>query len=176
MSGLGFEAMGAVVGPFLLEQGLLQNQVGWALTGNIIFMLGGSLWGGFVSDKFSSVRTFIFSGCLLAISISLLGLLSGPLSPVPLVVLLFSCYFLTGVFISASYSFYMAQAKGELESTRFTFLMAMTNLCESVAAFSIGKILYYFVNSYAFAFFAMSLLSLIGIFFLWQAFSEEKTQ
>jgi MFS family permease len=163
LSGFAFEGFGAVVGPFLIANGFDKQMVGIVLSGNLLAMLLGALGGGKVSDVKGARFVFLVSGFVLAALVTLMGGFHNADLGLPLVGTVCLTYFFIGSFTAASYSYYMGQSKGQMEATRFTFLMAMTNLCESAAAFSVGRVITISPYSYSAGFLFAAALSLVGL-------------
>ncbi len=169
LTGFAFESFGAVVGPFLIANELDKQQVGLVLSINLLAMLLGALGGGRASDRRGARLVFLVSGFILCISVTLLGFLHLLGIGAILIGAVWLTYFFIGAFTAASYSYYMGQSKGPMEATRFTFLMAMTNLCEAAAAFLVGRWIAWTPNSYAAGFSFAAAVSLIGLIILARA-------
>jgi MFS transporter, PAT family, beta-lactamase induction signal transducer AmpG len=172
-TGFAFESFGAVIGPFFIANGFEKTQVGFVLSSTLISMLFGALIGGKIADIKGNRKVFLVSGIFLFFLVSGIGFLH--LTNHPAVLILFSSliYFFIGTFTSSSYAFYMTQSQGPMEATRFTFLMAMTNLCESLAAFSTGKIVGFSSATFSAGFAFTSVISLIGLLIFWKFFRSQ---
>ncbi|RZA09867.1 MAG: MFS transporter [Proteobacteria bacterium] len=173
LSGFVFEAFGAVAGPFLIANGFNPGEVGLTLSGTLLTMLFGALVGGKVADAKGARFVFLRAGLGLAVLVSLIGLAHGLAGGFILAALVCLTYFGIGVFTAASYSFYMAQAKGAMEATKFTFLMAMTNLCESLSAFTVGMIAANSSHSYRLALPATAAIGIVGLLVLGRGFRSK---
>lgn len=168
VSGFALEGFTATISPYLVEGGFSQEQVGWTLSSTLIVMLLGSVIGGLASDRFGDLKSFVFAGLVLAVLVFIAGQLHGEIK-VAMVSGVLSTYFFVGFFTAASYTYFMNQCHGKMEATKFTFLMAITNLCEVIAAFSIGKLILWNNYGYGFGFAVCAGVSLIGIFALSKA-------
>ncbi|MEX1275994.1 MAG: MFS transporter, partial [Bacteroidota bacterium] len=165
LAGAGFEAVGAVAGPFLLDRGVASSEVGWFfLLPVIVCMSGGALAGGYLSDRFQRRRVVAVFIVLMAVVITALAgadvLLDAP-SSISLMVLLGVLYVSIGLFTSSSYALLMDVSHPRLAATQFSAFMGATNLCESWSAFAIGGLVGGF--GYPPAFVVMAILSLASL-------------
>ncbi len=159
-TGFALEAFTSVISPYLVDYGLNQKEVGLILSFNLICMLLGAIAGGLLSDYLGDLKTFLIATVLIALLVTTMGF------PESFNINVFTAgvliaYFGVGFFTSSSYAYFMNQSHGEMEASKFTFLMAITNLCEVIAAYSMGKMFSYF-NDYKFGFLICMLISLIG--------------
>jgi MFS transporter, PAT family, beta-lactamase induction signal transducer AmpG len=173
LTGFAFESMGSVVGPMLIANGYEQHHVGLILSISLLAMLSGALLGGRLTDLKGAKNIFLQSGIALCFVVSIIGLLHLTSIPSLLVAAIVGAHFFVGVFTASSYSFYMQQAKGSMEATRFTFLMAMTNLCESLSAYSVGQIIAASALTYTAGFTTTAIVSSMGLVFLWRGFTKK---
>ncbi|NCN27801.1 MFS transporter [bacterium] len=173
LSAFSLEAITGITTPLLIKQGFIETKVGWLLSGTLFTMLLGGLLGGKLSDKFSAKTIFFWSGLCLAPIVILVGLFDKTSAPTLLVASLYLSYALVGAFTASSYAYYMEQAKGSMEATKFTFLMAITNLCESSSAYTTGQ-LAVAPGSYLKAFTVCGIISLVGLTLLKQNKLEAK--
>jgi len=162
VGGAGYEAVGAVAGPFMIDKGFSSEQVGWFfLIPAIVSTIAGSVLGGMIADRMRrlfSVRLFLTT---MAASVLLMaGLQTLNLSPAhPLYVVgLTVLYFCIGLFVASTYALFMDLTNPELGATQFSTYMGATNFCESWSTFTVGR----FVGAwgYAVAFLLMGLVSL----------------
>jgi len=165
IAGAGFEAVGAVAGPFLLDHGLTSEQVGafFALP-VIVGMTGGSLLGGILSDRFGRRRALAFFVSLLATDILLLAGVDAWSNGGAAHVLLGSLavlYFCIGLFTASSYAFFMDITDPALGATQFSAYMGATNACESWSAVAVGGLIAR--GGYPLAFVVMAGVSLIAL-------------
>lgn len=165
LTGFAFESVGSVVGPFLLTLGYLKTDIGGILSGTLVLMLAGSLLGGWLSDKIGAGKVFFGSGIAIGFANIILATATFTTMPIVTFGFLMLVYLFIGFFTSSSYAFYMSHSKGEMEATKFTFLMAITNLCEASAALITGRIAASYFG-YAGAFLAAALISTAGLVLL----------
>jgi len=164
IAGAGYEAVGAVAGPFLLDQGLDAETVGWFfLIPAVGAMIIGSLVGGILADRSHRVRTVRRFLLMMAGSVLLLAGISfwNPPSTSYFIAFLSILYFCIGLFVAGTYALFMDITDPDLGATQFSAYMGATNLCESWSAFAVGKIAGGW--GYAVAFFVMGLVSLTSL-------------
>ncbi len=162
LSGAGYEAVGSVAGPFLIDHGLTTTEVGWFfLVPAIAAMIAGSLIGGYFADRVDravSVKIFLL---VMAGEVRVLGILEltvGDQASSWRVVGMTFLYFSIGLFVSSSYALMMDATHPSLAATQFSAYMGATNLCESWSAFAAGRIQH--AAGYPAAFVLMGLASL----------------
>ncbi len=164
-SAAGFEAVGAVAGPYMIEKGISGEQVGLFFAIPVVIgMLGGALLGGYVSDRIGRKRAVAMFLILFVINIAAISandiLFANELKW--MVIALFSgLYFCIGMFTSSSYALFMDITNPQLGATQFSAYMGVTNACESWSTFAVGKL----NASYGFpsAFLAMGAVSLLSL-------------
>lgn len=144
ISGAGFEAVGAIAGPFLVDHGVTTEQIGlfFALP-TVLCMAGGGLVGGYLSDRYGRIKTVRASMLLCSFFILLLALaalLPGNANHTLFFTLMAGMYLAIGLFISSSYALFMDISDPELKATQFSTFMGSTNLCESWSGYSIGRL------------------------------------
>jgi len=140
VSGAGFEAVGAVVGPFLVDRGETREAIGRFLAvPALVATILGSLAGGWASDRFRRERTLAVAQLALAGLIVWLAL-QPALGSVPRFQLLTALYLAIGVFTAASYALFMDLTDPRLGATQFSTYMAATNACEAWAGFTVGAL------------------------------------
>ncbi len=161
-TGFTLEGFTSVISPFLINYGLDIGQTGWVLSLTLLAMLTGSVGGGLVVDWVGDTFSFYLSGLLLAASVLLAGLAFN-LSVVFFVISVLSSYVFVGFFTASSYTYYMNKSKGHMEASKFTFLMAITNLCEVVAVFSMGKMITQLDLTYFTSFLVCTAIGLMGL-------------
>lgn len=166
-AGLGYESIGAVVGPFLQSVGYSKATVGWFYTTSLVAMAVGSLTGGKLADTAGHLKIYVWSTIgifLVALGYWLLSLIfdSIPLSAFVMAALI---YVLIGFMIASSYSLFMdISSQTQAKATSFSLIMAGTNACESGAAFGVGRLIPRL--GFPFSFLIMGGVSLISLFFL----------
>jgi len=167
VSGAGFEAVGIVVGPFLIDRGFSSEQVGAFLFVPVVAaMIAGSFASGWLSDRAGHLRTAAMSLAGMAATITAVAWI-GALWPsgTPTLALLLVLYVLIGAFTTTSYALFMALTDRRLGATQLSASMSATNLCESWSAFAVGRLTGAF--GYGPAFTVMALASLAGLPLLW---------
>jgi MFS family permease len=165
-AGAGFEAMGAMAGPSLIDAGVGPNVTGVFFALPVVAaMLVGGLVGGRLADRGDRRRRVAFFLGLLALLVAAVGMghvlgLSGPV----LMGLMVLAYFAIGLFTAASYGLFMDLTDPRLGATQFSTYMAATNGCEAWSAGVGGRI----AGSlgYGPAFIIMPLIGLVGLVFL----------
>ncbi|MEZ5277861.1 MAG: MFS transporter [Opitutaceae bacterium] len=166
VAGAGFEAMGAMAGPFLIDAGVGPHATGVFFGLPVVgAMLVGGLLGGRLSDRGDRRRRVgLFLGllCGLVGTVGLANLLG--LSGAVLMGLMTLVYFAIGLFTAASYGLFMDLTDPRLGATQFSTYMAATNGCEAWSAGVGGRI----AGSlgYGTAFLIMPLVGLFGLVFL----------
>lgn len=158
-AGAGFEAVGALAGPFLVDAGAGEERVGLFYSLSVVAMLAGALLGGRWSDRFGHVRVAGAGLLGLALSIACVSLLAD--RPVGVFLALVATYAGIGVFTAASYALFMDSTDRRLGATQFSTYMAATNACEAWAGFSVGRLVA--PLGFAGAFLVMALLSLVAL-------------
>lgn len=142
LGGAGFEAVGAVAGPFLIDRGQSSAAVGTFLgLPAVACMLVGALAGGWLSDRGSRVASVALAGVSVSAAVLALAAADGLLSasaPWLLKPLLSSVYLGVGAFTAASYALFMELSDSRLGATQFSAFMGATNLCEAGATRLVG--------------------------------------
>lgn len=167
-AGVGFEAIGAMAGPFLKDVGVAKESIGFFYLGpSIGLMLLGALVGGWLSDRFDK-REFV-SICTLAVAVSggvvALAAMNATAADAWIVfAALGLLYLVIGLFTASSYALLMDLTDPALGGTQFSAFMGATNLCEAWAAFAGGALVARL--GYASMFATMSAASLVGVFIL----------
>lgn len=165
IAGAGFEAVGAVAGPFLIDRGFTSTEVGWFFFIPVVAcMAGGALAGGYLSDRFPRERMvarflLLMAGTIVAIATAD-TLLDAP-SGIVLMALLALLYAAIGLFTASSYALLMDVTHPRLAATQFSAFMGGTNLCESWSALAVGRLAG--TSGYAPAFVMMALASLLAL-------------
>jgi MFS transporter, PAT family, beta-lactamase induction signal transducer AmpG len=162
MSAAGFEAVGAVAGPYLIDKGFTTEVVGWFFGIPVVCgMLGGALLGGYLSDKIGRIRSVALFLLLFVINIVTIALLDGMMvhdARAWSVLLLSSLYFCIGMFTASSYALFMDITDPRLGATQFSAYMGATNGCEAWSTHAVGKL--HSACGYPVAFIVMSSISL----------------
>ncbi|GMU32464.1 MAG: MFS transporter [Planctomycetia bacterium] len=173
VGGCGFEAVGSVAGPLLIDSGLDQRWVGIFF---IVFALPGALAGGRLADRLG--RRCAVTWLVVAMA-SVIGLISAALMLKigglgALVALMGTLYVLIGAFTASSYAMFMDITRKELGATQFSAYMGATNLCEAWSARSVGTLHGRF--GYGPAFGIMAAISLVSVPILMAIGSRRKRQ
>lgn len=160
VGGCGFEAVGSVAGPLLIDNGLDQRWVGIFF---IVFALPGALAGGRLADRLGHRGAVTW---LVAAMAAVIGLIAAALmfkigGLWALVVLMGALYVLIGAFTASSYALFMDITRKELGATQFSAYMGATNLCEAWSARSVGTLHGRFGYGPAFA--IMAAISLVAL-------------
>lgn len=160
----GFEAAGALAGPYLVDRGLPQETIG-LFFGVIVVgaMVGGGLLGGRLADRYGNVRVVAWSLGWFCASIMALAAadFAGAMPVWARLGLLGSMYVGVGLFTASSYSMFMNLTDARLGGTQFSAFMGATNGCESWAAATGGRIVA--GAGYPVAFVALSAASLLTL-------------
>jgi len=135
-SGAGFEAVGVLAGPMLVDRGVPSRTIGVFFgLGAVLAMATGALLGGRASDRFGTRRALLSAGLALGASVLVLAaLVDASATPDVLLVPLGAVYLGIGAFTASSYALFMALTDPSLGATQFSAFMGATNLCESWSA------------------------------------------
>lgn len=163
IGGAGFEAVGILAGPFLIDHGFSSTQVGaFLFLPTVAAMMAGAMVAGRLSDRLG--RAPAAAVTLVGLAITIIGIawvdaswLSGAVTLGLMTVL----YVLIGAFTTTSYALFMNLTDRRLGATQLSASMSATNLCESWSAFAVGR----FTSAwgYAPAFTIMAVLSLTAL-------------
>jgi len=168
IAGAGFEAVGAVAGPYLMDHGTDQSTIGWFFSLPVIVALAlGSLGGGYLADRLSRHRVVTISLVWMTVLIILLAVSDSLWQTEELwmqMMVLGLMYVGVGGFTSSSYALLMDITHPRLAASQFSAFMGATNLCESWSARAVGILIAGF--GYPIAFVAMASVSLLSLPFL----------
>lgn len=141
IAGAAFEAMGVVQGPFLVDRGLAEAQIGWIFAvPYVVYLAFGSVLGGYLSDRIGKRRIVIVSlgGFVSAVA----GAAFVMSDQLPNLNVLFGLIcinaFCIGVFTASSYALFMDLTHPSVAGTQFSTYMGATNGCEAWSAYAIG--------------------------------------
>ncbi len=163
IAGCGFEAVGILAGPYLVDRTVPQETIGLFFALPVVgAMLVGGLIGGRAADRFGKVRTVRWFLVLLAMMVAGIGLMDGigVMGSTGRIAWLAVLYFGIGLFTASSYALFMSISDKRMGATQFSAFMGATNGCEAWAGWSGGMLAGRF--GYPVAFVAMAVLSLIG--------------
>ena len=165
IGGAGFEAVGAVAGPFLIDREFSSDEVGLFFAFPAIAgMISGALVGGYVSDRIGRRRAVGLFLSLLAVMICIISFVDGFFGQQArwwLFGLLSVFYLCIGFFTASSYALFMDLTDPKLAATQFSAFMGATNGCESWASLAGGRLVGGF--GYPVAFVLMAAVSLLGL-------------
>lgn len=164
-AGAAFEGVGSVAGPFLVDAGLAQSQVGWFFAViSVPGMSAGALAGGALASRFGPRRTVVGSQAIILVAIVLLATAT-MLAPGIGTQLALGCltlmYVGIGLFTAASYTLLMNATDTRTAATQFSAFMGATNACEVWAAFVMGQLVLRL--GYPASFIALTIVSLLTL-------------
>ena len=165
IGGAGFESVGLLVGPYLLDRGFSQDQIGaFLFLPTVLAMMAGAVAAGWIADRVDRRR--VAGGCvaLIAVVILTLAMWPGAGSWVTFA-LLTAIYFLIGVLTTTSYALFMDLTDRRLGATQLSAAMSATNLCESWSGLTSGRVAA--AMGYGPAFASMAIASLLALPLLW---------
>lgn len=159
----GFKAVGDLAGPFLVDHGLAQAQIGHFFTGALAAMIVGALVGGWMADRFGNVpaiRGFVALAVIviLATSVASIGRGNGE---VVVILGLLAVYLCAGLITASAYALLMQLTDPKLAATQFSAYMGAVNACESWSGFTAGQLAQRF--DYPVAFAVVALVSLLAL-------------
>lgn len=168
IAGAGFEGVGAVAGPLLIDQGFTQKEIGmfFALY-SVAAMAGGALIGGYITDRAGTRRSVALFLLLLSATVCSLAALTAGAPELlqdlllPVMTFLYACI---GMFTASSYALFMEITDPALGATQFSAFMGATNGCESWSGLAVGRMVPAF--GYPIAFAAMACVSLVALPFV----------
>ncbi len=161
VSGAGFEAVGTVAGPFLVDRGQSAAAIGTFLALPVIVAtVAGGFLGGALADRAGRGRAAGAALALLAAAIVALALSPGA-GAAATFGLLTVVYLGIGLFTASTYAWFMELSDPALGATQFSSYMAATNACEAWAALLVGRLIV--GQGYSQAFLVMAAISLVGL-------------
>lgn len=164
----GFEALGALAGPFLVDRNVSQDVIGiFFSVPSVAAMLVGGIIGGKASDKIGRKKAVSLS--LTGFSSLIILLAAGDylyhgLPEAFVIATLTLIYLFIGIFTASSYALFMDLTNPKLGATQFSTFMAATNGCEAWSAWAGGNITA--GAGYPAAFIVMSLVSFFSLLFV----------
>jgi len=159
----GFKAVGDIAGPFLVDQGLAESQVGYFFTAALLAMIAGALIGGWLADRHGHARATGWFVMLTAAVIGMTSLitLASPAAHPAVISGMLAVYLCAGLVTSSAYALFMQLTDPRLGATQFSAYMGAINACEAWSGFTAGQLAERFDYPYAFMLIAaLSLLSL----------------
>ncbi|REJ98458.1 MAG: hypothetical protein DWQ34_00265 [Planctomycetota bacterium] len=145
IGGAGFEALGAVTGPLLIDSGFSEDAVGILQAVPLpAGMVAGSLAGGWLADRYGHVRIVAISLVLVALNVTAVAAgweFAGRIGHFPLVALLCTNALGVGLLTASSFALLMDLTWPSTAATQFSAFMGAINACEAWAAFAVGKLI-----------------------------------
>lgn len=132
-AGAGFEAVGGLLGPFLIDNGLSPGDVGLFLAVPVVLsMIAGALIGGFLTDRLGARKLVIASitGIALWIAVIAGARMGLGMTGAGLAAIVFPLYLLIGTLTASSYALLMNLTDPAIGGTQFSTFMGATNGCE----------------------------------------------
>jgi MFS family permease len=134
ISGAAMQAVGTLAGPFMVDHGYTEAQVGVFFSISVVFMLAGSLLGGRLSDRFGKPLCVGLFVCFISLCIFVL-----PALPVPgIMAVMMIAHLGFGMYTSAIYALFMGLTDPKLGSTHFSTYMSGINICEVWSTYTVG--------------------------------------
>jgi MFS family permease len=159
----GFKAVGDIAGPFLVDQGLAQSQIGHFFTGALLAMIAGALAGGWAADRFgnaAAIRAFVLITVLVILATSGAAWLAEAARAAAVIGLL-GVYLCAGLLTASCYALLMQLTDPKLGATQFSAYMGAINGCEAWSGYLAGQLAERF--DYPVAFVSVALLSLLAL-------------
>ncbi len=164
IAGAGFEAVGGLIGPFLSDRGVTQENIGWFFAFPVVAcMIAGSLLGGMAADRLGHRRLIGLSVVAIATSIAVIVAADSLLhaSGIWLMAFAIPLYLCIGSLVAATYALFMDLSDPTIGGTQFSAFMSATNLCEVWAVAMAGWMIAY--AGYATAFLLAAGISLLAL-------------
>jgi PAT family beta-lactamase induction signal transducer AmpG len=142
VGGAAYEAVGAVAGPFLIDNGFSTEEAGsFFAIPSVLAMIGGALVGGYAADRWGKRRSVAFSLVCTIVTVWVLAASSaeGPERSPWTIAILTLLYLCIGTFTASSYALFMDLTSPRLGATQFSAFMGTTNACESWSTFAVGR-------------------------------------
>lgn len=132
-AGAGFEAVGGLLGPFLIDNGVSAARVGLFLALPVVVcMIAGALGGGWLTDRLGAKRLVVVSiaGIAAWITVIAAGRMAFDLTGAGLAAVVLPLYLLIGTLTASSYALLMNLTDPTIGGTQFSTFMGATNACE----------------------------------------------
>lgn len=158
----GFKGVGDLAGPFLVDQGFAQSQVGHFFTGALVAMIAGALAGGWAADRIGNaraVKAFVAIAVLVILATSIAARFAATGHPVVVAGML-GVYVCAGLLTASAYALFMQLTDPKLGATQFSAFMGAINACEAWSGFTAGQLVERF--DYPVAFVSVALVSLLA--------------
>jgi MFS transporter, PAT family, beta-lactamase induction signal transducer AmpG len=159
----GFKAVGDIAGPFLVDRGLSQREIGTFFSGALVAMIAGALAGGWAADRFGQQRTvgaFVLLTAAVIVATSAASRLDMA-GHAPVVWGMLGVYLCAGLLTASAYALFMRLTDPRLGATQFSAFMGAVNGCEAWAGFTAGQLAERF--DYATGFVTVALVSLLAL-------------
>ena len=141
-SGAAYQALSVVSGPFLIDQGFSEEEIGWFFAVPVIIcMICGALLGGWLSDRLGRRRFALFGQVAIVIpALCLAAAVSQGADQSSLMILTGITFFGTGLFTAAVYSLLMELTNPLIAATQFSGFMGGVNACEAWSGYTVGRL------------------------------------
>jgi len=139
VAGAGFEGLGAVAGPLLVDRGLDAHAIAFFYSASLVAMIAGAALGGAASDRWGRRQSAAVFLVAIALSVVAVAWALGAAGDEVVVALMVAMYLGYGMFIAASYALFMDLTDPRLGATQFSAFMGATNACEAWAGFMAGS-------------------------------------
>lgn len=169
IGGTAYESIGAVAGPFFVDNGFSKDQIGSFFSiFSIAAMLLGALIGGYGGKRFGTKRSAAASLSFIVFMVFTLATYHVfrqiPRDPVYFIILTL-IYFGIGMFTASSYALFMNITDARLGATQFSAYMGGTNICESWSGYTAGMLIT--AAGYSAAFYTMGIISIFSLAILY---------
>jgi MFS family permease len=165
IGGTAYESVGAVAGPFFVDNGFSKDQIGTFFSiFSIAAMLLGALIGGYGGKRYGIKRSVAVSLSFIIIMVFTLASYhiphQSPGDPIYFIIMT-AVYLGIGMFTASSYALFMNITDARLGATQFSTYMGGTNICESWSGYTAGILIA--AAGYSAAFYSMGIVSLISL-------------
>lgn len=159
-AGAAYQAIGVVAGPFLIDLGYAETEVGWFFAiPTVVCMIAGALAGGWLSDRLGRRRFAVVGQLAIVIPACVLGGLAWLNAPAGWqMAVTATIYFGTGLFTTAMYALLMDLTRPQIAATQFSAFMGGINACEAWSGYTVGRVIGNW--GYPWGFWVMALVSL----------------
>jgi MFS family permease len=140
ISGAGFEGLGALAGPLLVDRGFGAERIGAFYSLNVVAMIAGSLAGGLLTDRLGRKSAVTVLLVAIALEVGAVAALDrAALGYAFVFAAMVAVYFAYGMFIAATYALFMDLTDRSLAATQFSAYMGATNACEAWSGWTAGQ-------------------------------------